>query len=1110
MNSDHHDVIERLAIFIDSCAAMILMLRVRLKLERAFLVILGCALVAPLASGQSPKASPPTRETPAAQATPSPPSITDPLVKSFNERVLRLSTQIRDTQKQFFALRDADSKVEVEGKYQEILRTGRGLYQELEGEKLHHITETGFTKSDFKALLKSFEINALHSLSLVHSVMRKPQDSVNYAREGLTIVRQVLADNEITSSTIFARLRTSIRLFEIAIAGGIATTLNIDLDKPGEALEYAKQAIEACERLEREDERNAALGKDQEAANRRVIANVYRKLNDRQKNIENLLRALQLYQSLPNKDPDISFVNFALGNEYHSDLDFKNALFYFQKELERAERLNDKESEMRVTGLIALVYEDLNNEEKAVEFWRRQVTVLQAAEYDRSINDRISILEGEPLKELASKNSQIEKNLALANAYVRLKQYDNALKYYDQALSLIGSRSASDTETVIALIGNLYLDRGDWSNGARYFKQATDMSSGLADKTTYARDLTSLALAEFKHNQLRDALRDADKSLVIYQSLSSSKGIEQGYATTLSLLAQIHDALDNRRLAIFYGKQAVNAIQRERQQLKNLDLQSQRGFLQRNERPYRRLVGWLTTDGRIPEAEQVLRMLKEDEYFHYLRRDYQVAKDLLFTVTLDSTEAAAAERYDRFADQLTNIGKEYGELVDEQKKPEYEHKPFPKQARLDELRKMLDDASLVSEKLVEELETKFKGNDLRVAQIKSGLQSMLKDMKAPHVAIVSTLVDDDRLTMFITTADSQRFHAVDVKATELHKLVADFRAAVTNPRLDPRDAGKKLYDILISPIEKDLDGIKADTIVWSLDGILRYVPMAALWDGQHYLAERFASVMITLASQKNLERPLSSKSSWRALGVGVSKGFEDFAALPAVPDELDCIISDQMTGIVSLRPVCRRGVLNGTKLLDDKFTKESFRNALGRYQMVHIASHFNLQPGDAYRSFLLLGAGTNELDRKLTIREISQSLFNGVEILTLSACNTAPGTANSNGLEVEGFGELAQKQGARAIVATLWEVADSSTRNLMVSFYQRYLTRAQVNKAEALRQAQLSLLTGNKPQHISNASRSSIRLGADADQMKSFTVDPKAPYAHPYYWAPFILIGNWK
>jgi CHAT domain-containing protein len=91
------------------------------------------------------------------------------------------------------------------------------------------------------------------------------------------------------------------------------------------------------------------------------------------------------------------------------------------------------------------------------------------------------------------------------------------------------------------------------------------------------------------------------------------------------------------------------------------------------------------------------------------------------------------------------------------------------------------------------------------------------------------------------------------------------------------------------------------------------------------------------------------------------------------------------------------------------------------------------------------------------------TVFGGVDLLTLSACNTAAGGAERDGKEVEGFGVLAQRQGAKAVVATLWPVEDASTKELMQTFYRLRDTQPGISKAEALRQAQLRLLTVTGP-----------------------------------------------
>jgi len=127
--------------------------------------------------------------------------------------------------------------------------------------------------------------------------------------------------------------------------------------------------------------------------------------------------------------------------------------------------------------------------------------------------------------------------------------------------------------------------------------------------------------------------------------------------------------------------------------------------------------------------------------------------------------------------------------------------------------------------------------------------------------------------------------------------------------------------------------------------------------------------------------------------------------------------------------------------------------------------------------------------------------FAGVNLLTLSACETALSGEKANGVEVESFGVLAQRQGAEAVMATLWPVADVSTPLLMREFYRLRETNPGMTKAEALRRAQVALLTGEIKPTNAGADNRGLMLGVEAAD---------ASFAHPFYWAPFILIGNWK
>jgi CHAT domain-containing protein len=282
--------------------------------------------------------------------------------------------------------------------------------------------------------------------------------------------------------------------------------------------------------------------------------------------------------------------------------------------------------------------------------------------------------------------------------------------------------------------------------------------------------------------------------------------------------------------------------------------------------------------------------------------------------------------------------------------------------------------------------------------------------------------------------------------------------------------------------------------------------MGALHDGKVYLVERYRQVMFTPASQARLKDV--PQATWTVLGLGVSQAHGKFAALPGVVEELRGIIRDASHAAAT-------GVLPGILKLDAAFTAQAMRAALRqRYPVVHIASHFQFRPGNESASFLLLGDGS-----QLPLSELKTwpSIFAGVDLLTLSACETAMGTATEDGKEVEGFGVLAQRQGAKAVVATLWPVADASTKVFMQEVYRRRETPPGLLKIEALRQAQLALLHGQHPAEdgAAQAKRGlSVTVEEHRDGQGSvlppFPRNPRALYAHPFYWAPFILIGNFK
>jgi len=265
-----------------------------------------------------------------------------------------------------------------------------------------------------------------------------------------------------------------------------------------------------------------------------------------------------------------------------------------------------------------------------------------------------------------------------------------------------------------------------------------------------------------------------------------------------------------------------------------------------------------------------------------------------------------------------------------------------------------------------------------------------------------------------------------------------------------------LYKQLIDPIEPVLTANAIDTIVFVPDGALRKVPIAMLWDGSEYLIQRYAVATapgLTLIDPQQLQTRAQT-----ALLAGVSDSVQDLPGLPGVKEEINALSA----------------LLSGQTLLNRPFQVARFEQEVGAYPygIVHIASHGRFG-GTIEETFILTYDSKLRRDNWEGLLAPKEFEDEPVELLTLSACETAAGDDRAP-LGLSGF---ALNSGARSSLATLWRVSDKSTATLVTEFYKR-LGKSGISKAEALQQAQLRLLR-----------------------------EPK--YQHPYYWAPFILIGNW-
>ncbi len=364
------------------------------------------------------------------------------------------------------------------------------------------------------------------------------------------------------------------------------------------------------------------------------------------------------------------------------------------------------------------------------------------------------------------------------------------------------------------------------------------------------------------------------------------------------------------------------------------------------------------------------------------------------------------------------------------------------------------------------------------------LQDNLRRQEQSAVMLYPMILED-RLELVLLSANALPVRrTVPVKQEELNQAIAQFKSALQNPSSNAKVPAQTLYNWLIKPIEDDLAQAQAKSIIYAPDGQLRYIPLAALHDGKQWLIERFAVNNVTAVSFKDFN-PSNQKRELRVLAAAFSEEIQNvkigdremnFSALPFAQQEVE--------NLATLIP-------DTTVLLGHKFTREALLKSIPDHNIIHLATNGAFVIDKPQDSFILLGNGD-----RITLGDVETWNLKNVDLVVLSACETGLGSQLGNGEEILGFGYTMQEAGARAVIASLWSIDDGGTQVLMDAFYTK-LANGNITKAEALRQAQIALIA-------SDDTASSQEKGGLAVVRRQV----KNRFSHPFYWAPFILIGN--
>jgi CHAT domain-containing protein len=368
--------------------------------------------------------------------------------------------------------------------------------------------------------------------------------------------------------------------------------------------------------------------------------------------------------------------------------------------------------------------------------------------------------------------------------------------------------------------------------------------------------------------------------------------------------------------------------------------------------------------------------------------------------------------------------------------------------------RLLVEARATMEKLkAAELRDYFR--DECVAEIEARAKPL--ESVSHSAAVVYPILLPDRLDLLVGLPSGLERITVPVGAERIAAEAGAFRRALMNrTSLEYRPHAETLYDWLVRPYVGRLEAEQVHTLVFVPDGPLRTIPMAALHDGEHFLVSRYALAVTPGLSLVDPE-PFDPARAKLLLG-GVSEPVQGFPALPNTARELGAI----------------HALYGGEVLLDEAFETARLEAEVEAKEpsVVHIASHA-VFTGDPGTSFLLTHDGRLTMDRMAGVVAPTQFRTQPLELLALSACETAAGDERA----ALGLAGVAIRAGARSALGSLWRIQDQAAYELVVGFYREMKDPA-VSKAEALRRTQVSLIGSPR-------------------------------FRHPFYWAPFLLISNW-
>ncbi|MHC9539721.1 MAG: tetratricopeptide repeat protein [Vulcanimicrobiota bacterium] len=830
------------------------------------------------------------------------------------------------------------------------------------------------------------------------------------------------------------------------------------------AIEYAQKALKISQEIE---------DKRLESTNLCNIGIIYKNLGDYQKAMEYHLKSLEIAENIGDKKLECSILT-NIGKNFESLSDYQKAMEYHLKSLEIAENIGDKELECSILTNIGKIFESLNDYQKAIEYAQKASKISQ---------------------EIKNKSLDSTSLCSIGIIYKNFGNYQKAMEYFQNSLK-IAQKIGDKSKECITLndIGSLYKTLGDYGKAMEYFQNSLKIAQKIGDKRLECISSNNIGAiySQLVHHQkgleylmnslitgkLRDkstesktldntgntyaSLVDHQKAMEYYQkSLKIGKETGDLSSTFLALsnIGRLYAMLNQDERAIESFVESIDTLESIRGMLKVEEHKID--FIQEKIGVYELLIQLLINVGKNPDAWNYVERSKSRTFLDMLgnkKIDFQekASQELIKKeINLDNSitilrsqleKEVNPEKQKPIFQRLESLQKEYEEVIEKLKlsNPEYASMRSVQVASLKEIQNLIEQDSLLLEYFI--------GKE----------KSYLFIVNRGELRIAEISQNEEQLKGKISTLQERILtqSPCDVQIKSLSEILLPSEAQVAMK-------GKKRLIIIPHSMLHHLSfsmlvDENGDYLVKNHEILSE--PSASVWkvclDKKRNKNEALAAYALgnlKVAFQEEYKEDYSRKrkqsGDLAVRGTIVMSPEIERYGLPPLP-----ATKEEVESISALYP-------GGTILMGKEMTSEKVRDTIKRKSIVHFATHGVIDPLHPLFSGLVLS------DKILTTTDIF-SLDMDANLVVLSACNTAGGKLYS-GDDIVGLSRAFMYAGSPVVLASLWRVSDVSTAELMKNFHQELKTGE--SEAQALREAQLKTME---------------------------------KYSHPYYWAPFVVIGE--